>query len=135
MVPNDIDAAASERLQTLGVSLVYLFGSVAEGSAHDLSDLDIGIVMQDPGRLKGESFTLYNELYDILTDVFSPREIDIVFLQAAGLEVCSDAIRHGRLLFAPSTDARYEFEERTMILYADFKPLLDRFNQAVLERI
>ena len=130
-----IDRPTSDRLQSLGVSLMYLFGSVAEGTAHDLSDLDIGIVLQDPGRLEEDSFDLHGQLYDILTDVFFLREIDIVFLQAAGLEVCSDVISHGRLLFAASADARYEFEEKVTILYADFKPFRDRFNQAVLERI
>ena len=135
MLNKRIDHQAGERLRRLGVSLVYCFGSTAEGAEHGLSDLDIGIVLQAPRRLEEDSFSLYNELYDILTEVFSPREVDIVFVQAAGLEVCSDAVRHGRLLFAASKDARYEFEERTTILYADFKPLLDRFNQAVLERI
>jgi predicted nucleotidyltransferase len=130
-----MDASIADRLRSLGVSLVYLFGSVAEGMAHDQSDLDIGIVLADCRRLQSDSFAVYNELYDILTDAFPLSEIDIVFLQAAGLEVCFDAIRHGRLLFASSVDARYGFEERTMILYADFKPLLESFNDAVLERI
>ncbi len=130
-----IDIPTSDRLQSLGVSLVYLFGSVAEGTAHDLSDIDLGIVLRDPRMLEGKSFDLYNDLFDILTDAFFPRQIDIVFLQAAGLEVCADAVRHGRLLFASSVDAHYQFEEKTIILFADFKPLLDRFNQAVLERI
>ncbi len=130
-----IDVPTSERLQDSGVSVAYLFGSVAEGTAHDLSDIDIGIVLQHPRRLEEGSFDLYNELYDILTDAFPSREIDIVFLQAAGLEVCAYAIKNGRLLFASSADARYQFEEKTTILYADFKPLLDRFNRAVLERI
>ncbi len=114
---------------------MYLFGSVAEGYANSVSDLDFGIVFRDSGKVSSDSFAVYNELYDILTDAFLVGAIDIVFLQLAGLEVCSDAIRHGRLLFASSEDARYEFEERVMILYADFKPLLDNFNEAVLQRI
>jgi predicted nucleotidyltransferase len=130
-----LDEKSINRLRSLGVSLVYLFGSVAEGTAHELSDLDIGVVLEDRSRPQMGSFALYNELYDILTDAFPPREIDIVFLQAAGLEVCCDAIRHGCLLFESSAGARYDFEERTMILYADFKPLLESFNDAVLGRI
>ncbi|MGD0310359.1 MAG: nucleotidyltransferase domain-containing protein [Acidobacteriota bacterium] len=123
------------RLKSAGAELVYLFGSVAEGCAHPLSDLDFGIVFRDPGKASSNSFAVYNELYDILTDAFPGTAVDIVFLQMAGLEVCSDAIGHGRLLFASSEDARYEFEERVMILYADFKPHLDNFNEAVLQRI
>jgi len=114
---------------------MYLFGSVPEGHAHSLSDLDFGVVLRDLEKLHSDSFAVYIELYDILTDAFPNTAIDIVFLQAAGLELCSDAIRHGKLLFAASADARYEFEERIMILYADFKPHLDNFNEAVLKRI
>ena len=135
MIGIGIDVSVANRLRSLGVSLVYLFGSVAEGTAHDQSDLDIGIVLEDYRRLQSDSFAVYNELYDILTDAFPLSNIDIVFLQAAGLEVCFDAIKHGRLLFASSADARYGFEEKIMILYADFKPLLNSFNDAVLERI
>ena len=135
MEENRIEGHAADRLKALGVTLVYLFGSVAEGISHDLSDIDLGIVVQDPKMLDEHSFELYNELYDILTEVLHGGELDIVFLQAAGLEVCFDAIGHGRILFATSSDARYAFEERTMILYADFKPVLDDFNEAVLERI
>jgi predicted nucleotidyltransferase len=123
------------RLESSGVDLLYLFGSVPEGYAHPLSDVDFGIVLRDACRLERESFSVYNELYDILTDAFPNTRVDIVFLQRAGLEVCWDAIRHGRLLFASSVDARYKFEERIMILYADFKPLLDEFDDAVLQRI
>ena len=135
MAEIQIDARTAYRFRSLGVTLVYVFGSVAEGTAHDLSDLDIGVVLEDPGRLQRDSFALYNELYDILTDAFPDTALDIALLQAAGLEVCLDVIMHGRLLFASSADARYGFEERSTILYADFKPLLDSFNEAVLERI
>jgi predicted nucleotidyltransferase len=130
-----INAETSEKLNAMGVSLIYVFGSGAEGCAHDLSDLDVGVVLENPRRLQGDSFSLYNQLYDLLTDIVPHTEIDIVFLQDAGLEVCADTIRHGQLLFASSPDAQYAFEEQTMILYADFKPLLEGFNKAVLERI
>jgi predicted nucleotidyltransferase len=131
----EIEHQTGDRLKSAGVDLVYLFGSVAEGYAHSLSDLDFGIVFQNPGKVSFDSFAVYNELYDILTDAFPDHAMDIVFLQMAGLEVCSDAIRHGRLLFGSSEDARYQFEERVMILYADFKPHLEYFDDAVLQRI
>jgi predicted nucleotidyltransferase len=131
----EIALDTAERLKSAGVDLVYLFGSVAEGLAHSLSDIDFGIVLREQGRLHSDSFAVYGELYDILTDAFPNMTMDIVFLQMAGLEVCSDAIGHGKILFAATADARCEFEERIMILYADFKPLLDDFNDAVLQRI
>jgi len=130
-----LDPHGVRKLEELGVSLVYLFGSVAEGTDHGLSDLDLGVVFDQASRLGPDNSSLYNSLYDIFTDGFPDRNIDIVFLDNAGLELCFDAISHGRLLFASSSDARYAFEEKVLILYADFRPILEEFDAAVLERI
>lgn len=124
-----------QRLKNLGVELVYLFGSHAEGTTHPLSDIDIGIVLSADSFLDNDLSRIYNELYDILTDAFPGESVDIVFLQRAGLEISFDAVSHGTLLFETSAGKRFEFEEKTTILYADFKPLLDEFNTAVLNRI
>ena len=130
-----LDPQVVGKLEALGVSLVYLFGSVAEGTDHGLSDMDLGVVFDQASRLGPDNSSLYNSLYDIFTDGFPDRNIDIVFLDNAGLELCFDAISHGRLLFASSSDARYSFEEKVLILHADFRPILEEFNAGVLEKI
>jgi len=123
----------TQLLRELGVSLIYLFGSVAEGNEHDLSDLDIGIALQsEPSNDVSE---LYNALYDIFTEIFPGEKVDIVFLQRAGLELRFDAVTHGTLLFEAEHNSHYDFEERTRLLYADFQPLLQEFDDQILERI
>ncbi len=123
------------RLKKIHVSLVYLFGSYAENKSGPLSDVDIGIVFFSDFLLPRDCRKIYNELYDVFTDVFSGENIDIVFLQKAGLELCFDVITHGRILYEYSRDERLNFEEKITLLYADFKPILNEFNRAVLERI
>jgi len=127
--------AQIQRLQKLRVGLVYLFGSYAEGKNQTLSDVDIGVIFLDELSLRGDCSKIYNELYDVFTDVFPDKSVDIIFLQKAGLELCFDAVVHGEILYESSREARFEFEERISILYADFKPLLDEFNRAILNRI
>lgn len=123
------------KLQSLGVLAVYLFGSHAEGRSHPLSDLDLGIVL-DTKQPYGENLNpVYEALYDLFTDVFPDRPTDIVFLQRAGLEIAIDAIFYGEVLFEASAEKRVQFEEGIMLLYADFKPVLDQFDAAVLGRI
>jgi predicted nucleotidyltransferase len=123
-----------EKLQKLHVNLVYLFGSYAEGKEHDFSDLDIGIVFFY-NVLHSNLSNTYNELYYIFTDVLPNKSIDIVFIQRAGLELCFDVISHGKIIYESSTTARLDFEEKIMIMYADFKPILNEFNAAILNRI
>lgn len=128
----------AEKLKALQVGLLYLFGSRAEGIAGPSSDIDVGLVFVDPKIVKGNTTKIYGELFDICSEVFDLsnfRTIDIVFLERATLELRFDAISHGVVLFEISSDFRLTFEERTAALYRDFKPILDGFNRAVLERV
>ena len=131
--PQQITFRHSQQLRELGVSLIYLFGSVAEGNAHDLSDLDIGIVLQS--EPSNDVSVLYNTLYDIFTEIFPGEKVDIVFLQRTGLEMRFDAVTHGILLFEAGKNSHYDFAERIRLLYADFQPHLKEFDEQVLERI
>lgn len=122
-------------LRNLNVSVVYLFGSCAEGKKHPLSDVDIGVVFCEKKTALGDVSRLYNQLYDLFTNVFKGKIVDIVFLQRSALELRFDAITHGKVLYEVSKDERFKFEEKILLAYADFKPILKEFNQAILNRI
>lgn len=127
-----------EKLKNLQVGLVYLFGSYAEGVAGSGSDIDVGVVMTDKVLVKGSITEIYNNLFDIFTDVFDMsnfKTIDIVFLDRAPLELCFDVISHGIVLHKISPEFRMDFEDHTEALYRDFYPILQEFNRAILARI
>lgn len=129
-----LSESQKHKLQALGVRVVYLFGSSAENYRQPQSDVDIGVVLAD--REAGLNISkLYNALYDMFTDVFPGQEIDLVFLQRAGLELNFDVISHGRAIYESPQADRPSFEERVQLLYADFKPLLNNFDRAVLGKI
>ena len=126
------------RLRALGVAVVYLFGSQAEGIAGPMSDIDIGIVHERSGALNRNPGESYQALYDIFTDVFDMqgfKDIDIVMLDHAPLELRFDVIMHGKVLFETDPEFRSAFEERTVALYRDFKPLREESNRGVLQRV
>ena len=127
----------SLRLKRAKVEIVYLFGSYAEGTYTLRSDIDLGIVFGDFEVVNGNSFLIYDEIYRILYDVFpgNQEKMDIVLLERASLELQFDAITHGKVVYGASSDLRLEYEERVLSLYADFYPILEEANQAVLERI
>jgi len=105
--------------------------------AGKLSDIDIGVVFEG-GQSPKDSREIYNKLYDLFTDVFDMREykvMDIVFLDRASLELRFDVISHGKVLYESSTEVREDFEHRTAMLYMDFKPILNNFDRAVLDRV
>lgn len=124
-------------LKRLGVQALYLFGSRACGTHHARSDYDYAVLMKKAGHSKGDA--LYQKLYDILAKI-SPRTlendvIDIVFLRDANLELACHVVTRGTVLFETSARARLDFVEHTIMMYADYKPVLDMFDQAILERI
>ncbi|MBI3442247.1 MAG: nucleotidyltransferase domain-containing protein [Candidatus Sungbacteria bacterium] len=129
----------ADRLRQLGVAVLYLFGSHAEGLATSASDIDVGVLFSRNALPLPENKTeLYNALYDVFTDVFDMsgfRDIDIVFLDRVPLELRFDVITHGQVLFETDPDIRLDFEERVAALYRDFMPLLNEFNRGVLQRI
>jgi len=134
-----MDITLSEKqqrhLQKLGVSLVYLFGSYSEGYAGPLSDLDIAVLYQDLSMLSSNNMgETYYSLYDFFTDLFPGKQVDIVFLQKANLELRFDVIQYGKILYQSSLEEKLSFEERTTLFYADFKPVLTEMNEAIIER-
>ncbi len=125
------------RLESLGVGVVYLFGSEALGTTHFDSDIDVGVVLKNPKVLKnaGERLKIYNKVFSVVSDLSTKRQVDTVLLQSAPLSVQFEAIRTGKILYESSPTFRADYEENLIRYYLDFMPLLEIQHQAVLERI
>lgn len=125
-------------LGRLGISAVALFGSQAQGTETENSDLDIGILVNDTKILFNSEAR--KNLYDALYDLFSPlagklTDIDIVFLQTAPAELQAHVMKYGQLLFEGKANIFSNYKAHVMLLYADFAPLRKLFHQGVLSKI
>jgi predicted nucleotidyltransferase len=91
------------KLRLMGVAAVYLFGSYADETAGEYSDVDLGIVMHDPATVSRSVSTheRYQALYTFFTSLptLSDKKLDIVFLQRASLELRAHVVRTGKILF------------------------------------
>ncbi len=125
----------SERLKKENVGLIYLFGSEVQGTSTPRSDVDLGVVFTttDFFRDSQKCLEVYVFLYDLLSDFFPEREIDLVFLQRSPLSLQFEAVTRGKVLYEISPLFRADYTERVIKKYVDFKPLLEKFNQATLE--
>lgn len=124
-------------LSELGVQAVYLFGSRAVGKSGPFSDYDYAVLLKKNGHYRGDK--LYFRLHDILSEISKRRlkndVIDIVFLRDSGLELAFHVIRYGKIIFEKDTKARLHFETITILKYCDYRPILDEFDNAILEAI
>ena len=132
-----LTSEAKKQLRDLGVVALYLFGSRAQGTEGLLSDYDFAVLLKEVGHKRGNA--LYDKLYDLLSPgcprMLDNDVIDIVFLRDVSLELQFHVIRYGQVLFDTDSRVRVKFEEQTTLKYCDFKPLLNMFDQAVLEAI
>jgi predicted nucleotidyltransferase len=121
-----VDAA----LASAGVRFAYLFGSRAAGTATDASDADVAAM---PGWQLGllESEALVARLAPAL----GAPDVDLVWLDRAGLALRGHVVQQGRLIYSTDEPGRVAFEVRTRSEYFDFLPTLRIAERAYLERV
>ena len=121
-------------LKKLNISLIYLFGSSITGTQRAESDIDIGVVFEKADRIKN-TMIIFEELYLSLSQVFPDRDLDIVFLDFAPLTLQFEVVTTGKVIYRVSREFEYDYKEKIIKEYIDFKPLLDIQDQILLERI
>ncbi|HHT09206.1 MAG TPA: nucleotidyltransferase domain-containing protein [Candidatus Atribacteria bacterium] len=118
----------------MNISLIYLFGSSIIGTQRAESDIDIGVVFEKPEGIKN-TMILFEELYQSLSQDFPDRDLDIVFLDFAPLTLQFEVVTTGKVIYRVSREFEYDYKEKIIKEYIDFKPLLDVQDQILLERI
>ena len=130
-----LSSSLCKKIECLGVVGVYLFGSQAQEIAGKESDFDFGILLKKPFVIKEESMGLYQKIYELLEELAPGKNLDIVFLDRAPLQLRYHVLRCGQALYTGDAAVRAHFEERTLEEYADFEPYRRLFEQATLAQI
>lgn len=111
------------------VTVAYLFGSRAEGTATPSSDHDVAVLFGHPATLL-EVGALQADLVDALG-----TDVDVVELDRAALELRARVVQRGRLIHSTDEPRRVEFEVRTRSLWFDFEPTLRWMTRAYLDHV
>ncbi len=124
------DSAALERRlrpifrQYPAIAAVYLFGSVARGTASEGSDLDLGLLLDREGP-EDRHHRLLGDLAARLEAVTAPRPVDLVVLNVQGPVFCHEVLLEGRLVYEDDRERRIDFESDTIVRALDFRPTLE----------
>ncbi|MCD6114838.1 nucleotidyltransferase domain-containing protein [bacterium] len=135
-----------KQFKKMGITVIYLFGSYAQNQTHPLSDVDIGVVFENPEKYKDKTMKVYLKLYEIFSDLLpkeylkqrfqkKEHEFDIVFLQFVPFGFQFEAIKKGVVLYEKSRKKRFDYEEYVMKKCSDLKHFHNLRYQAILERI
>lgn len=108
------------------VVCAYLFGSVARGEARRGSDVDVGVLYEEPPepRLDAGPLDLEGELERALR-----RPVQLVVLNGAPADLVHRVLRDGRLLLDRDRAARIRFEVAKRNEYFDLEPIRRRYRQ------
>jgi len=101
------------------LSLIYLFGSRANGRATKLSDIDIAILLGNERKINLRKLIL-NLIFD-LSQVFHSDRIDLLILNKAGLNIQYNVVFEGKILYQVNENVRCNYETQVIKLYLDFQ--------------
>ncbi|MEO6595496.1 MAG: nucleotidyltransferase domain-containing protein [Planctomycetota bacterium] len=104
------------------IAAAWLFGSGARGELRPDSDIDVGILMQDPKATAVESYELLGELVARLEVVVAPRTVDVILLEHQGPVFAHQALVDGWLILEHDRARRVNFEAETVMRGIDFRP-------------
>lgn len=111
------------------IKIVYLFGSHADNRENRFSDIDMGILLEEP----------YNRTIklDILGDLATEGfcDVDLVILNEAALLLQFEVVKHNKIIYKREDFDAPAFFSITVRKYLDFKPFIETQRQYLKERI
>ena len=116
------------------VTLAYLFGSEAQGRAHDESDVDVGVLL-DRELLPDarERYDYRVRLTSELIAVLHRNEVDVVVLNDAPPLLGRRIVTEGRRLFSRDRLAEHDFVRDIQLRAADVAPFVERSRRRLLD--
>lgn len=103
-----------------GVRLGCLFGSRVVGITGPLSDVDVGVLLEDDSNPAEVLPSLAHEIATAL----ETECMDVIALNEAALELAYAIISEGALLYERDLATRVEFEAYVLGRYRDYLPIL-----------
>jgi predicted nucleotidyltransferase len=116
------------------VVLGFLFGSYARGQGRSDSDVDCAVLVADDAP-PGGYFDLRLRVMDGLDRAIGRDDVDVAILNETPLALAYRVLRDGKLLFCRDHAAYVRYRVRTVNLYFDFAPLLERHQALFLKRV
>ncbi|MDJ1422734.1 MAG: nucleotidyltransferase domain-containing protein [Candidatus Methanoperedens sp.] len=115
------------------IILAYLFGSTVRGDTGRLSDIDIGVLL-DEKLSKKDRFDMELELISEIATLIKKNKIDLIVLNEAPLLLAHNIIKNGIILKSNEIE-RVKFETKILSMYMDEKYYIKRHTEQTLKRI
>lgn len=115
------------------IKSAYLFGSAAKGRTGKLSDVDIGILL-DESLVKEDLLNLKLNLISEIISILGTDKIDLTVMNHAPLLLKYNIIKHGKILKSCEPE-RINFESNILSEYLDKQYFIKRHTENTIKRI
>jgi predicted nucleotidyltransferase len=128
-------------LESSEVLAIYLIGSRATKVFRENSDYDFAVLIDQTKLKTFDENKVYDCVYDVLDSLIplqkvkNPLGIDIIFLHKSPAYYTIHAIKDGIVIYDKDINKRKEFEELSILKYADFEPFRREQEKAILSFI
>jgi predicted nucleotidyltransferase len=117
------------------ILFTYIYGSVANGTQHKYSDLDIAVYIAHPLSPK-ECLDLELSLSLEIDVALKHRiESEVRVINNLPLVIKGEIVTGGILIYCIRDEVRIDFETQVRKAYFDFLPVLDRYRHTYRENI
>ncbi len=110
------------------VRFAYVFGSVADGTDRQGSDVDLAVSVRPRGTMFDDA-----RLHDALIAALGREDVDLVMLQDAPLWLAHRVVA-GRVVFSRDDVGRVRHRAAVEREFLDFQPFHDRYLAAIHDR-
>ena len=116
------------------IKMAYLFGSAARGKTGKLSDIDIGVFLNE--RLdKERAFELQLKLIDKLKLLLKTDRIDLVIMNDVSIPVNYEIIKANYPIYIKDKTKKLEFEYTIMSKYLDRRYYDKKASEIFLDKV
>lgn len=116
------------------IILVYLFGSIAFRKEGPLSDLDIGILI-DELLGKKERFNLQLKLIVLLSNILKINNLDLIIMNDASISLNFEIIKANYPLYIRNKGKKIDFEYKILSAYLDRRYYEKRASDKFMKRV
>lgn len=116
------------------IKVAYLFGSAAKGKIGKLSDVDIGVLV-DESLVKNDLLNLKLNLISEMTSILGTDKIDLTVMNNAPVSLNYEIVKSNKPLFVRNKAEKVEFEHQIMLKYLDRSYYDKRHSKLFLKKV
>ena len=99
------------------IIFAYLFGGLAKGDIHPLTDIDLAVYLKYTNELAAYKLQLFNKI----TDVIGTSEMDLIILNTSPISLTGRILQKREVLVDKEPFSRHAFESLKLREFFDFK--------------